>query len=181
MPMYEYLCKSCGTVEEQYAKMGATPPDCPVCLGPREQLFSRFAAPFSGSFHKYADPRRENAHMEGWWAYRKVSSISGQPEPVWLDTPQAVREFNKAEGLADPTEVPTNSTVSADGRKIVSDGMPGQWVRGVSGLPSLPSRLREMITVPAEQCSPLAATCSPVMPADYGVKPQVVEAPVEMG
>jgi hypothetical protein len=101
---------------------------------------------------------------------------------VWIENMQQLREFNKAEGLAAPGEVPTNSTVSADGRKIISDGMPGQWARGGGlGLPSMPSRLREMITVPAEQCSPLAATCSPVMPADYGVKPQVVEAPVEMG
>lgn len=108
---------------------------------------SAFAAPFMGSLTKYADSNRENAQMEGWWAYRKRSSISGQPEPTYIDSMEKLKEFNRAEGLAAPGEVPTNSTVSADGRRIISDGMPGQWARG-GGSGSLdaliPSRVWEM-------------------------------------
>ena len=118
------------------------PPDCPVCLGPRTELASRFGVIFTGPITaRYNDPKRENAHMDGFWAYRKRTSLSGQPEPVFLSTFDEMRAFNKAEGLASPGEVPTNSTITADGRRIVSDGMPGQW-RG--SMPEVPSRIWEM-------------------------------------
>jgi hypothetical protein len=96
-----------------------------------------------GSVHKYTDPNKENSHMDGYWAYRKVSSISGQPEPVYLDSMQKIKEFNSAEGLSAPGEVPTNATVSADGKRILSDGMPGNW-RG--SLPEVPSAVWRMTT-----------------------------------
>ena len=28
MPVYEYVCESCGTPQEVYAQMGASPPQC---------------------------------------------------------------------------------------------------------------------------------------------------------
>jgi hypothetical protein len=116
--------------------------------------------------------------MDGFWAYRKRSSVSGNPEPVYLDSMQAIRDFNKAEGLAAPGEVPTNSTISADGKTIQSNGMPGNWQ---CGFPSIPSRLQQMIDTPADKCKPLPATSTPCMPMSYGVSSKVVEAPPEIG
>ncbi len=177
MPVFEYQCRACGTTEERYVKHWDDMVPCPRCGVPQEKLFSRFAAPFMGSLAKYTDNKRENAGMEGFWAYRTRSSLSGQPEPCWIENMQQLRDFNKAEGLAAPGEVPTNSTISTDGRKIVSNGMPGQWQ---CGLPEMPARMREMVEVPAEQCRPLAATATPCMPIDYGMRPQVAEAPPEV-
>jgi putative FmdB family regulatory protein len=179
MPVFEFECHACQTSDERFLRHWDDPaPECFVCGEPMAKQFSRFAAPFMGSLRKYTDAKRENAEMEGFWAYKTRSSVSGQPEPVYLDSMAAVREFNKAEGLAAPGEVPTNSTVSADGRRIISNGMPGQWQCGV---PEMPSRLREMVEVPAEQCSSPAATACPSMPIDFGVRVQAVEAPPEMG
>lgn len=179
MPVFELECRACGRTEDCYfPRWDAPDPACPLCGGARERLMSRFAAPLMGSLKKYADPKREDAHAEGFWAYKTRSSASGRPEPVFLSTMEEVRAFNKAEGLADPSEVPTHSTISADGRRIVSNGMPGQWV---SSMPEMPSRLREMVNVPAEQCRAPAATAAPSMPADFGVRPEVTVAPVEVG
>ncbi len=160
MPVREYLCHLCGFFEERWMRHADDPPPpCPACGDrEREQLMSRFAAPFMGSLAKYTDQKRENAGMEGFWAYRKRSSISGNPEPVYIDSMAALKEFNKVEGLAAPGEIPTNSTISADGRRIISNGMPGQWQ---CGLPEMPSRLREMVSTPAEECHPLAASSAP--------------------
>ena len=178
MPIFEEFCPLCSATEDCYLpRWDAADPPCPRCLGPRRRLMSCFASPFSGSIHKYVDLNREGSHMDGWWAYRKRSSISGQPEPVYLDSMQAVKEFNRAEGLTAPGEVPTNSTISADGKSITSAGMPGNW----SGPCSIPSRLREMISTPAEKCSAPPGTACPSMPSDYGVRVEAVEATAEVG
>ena len=116
--------------------------------------------------------------MDGFWAYKTKSSVSGQPEAVFLDNVQAVREFNKAEGLMPPGEVPVNSTISADGKRIVSDGMPGNW-RG--NFPPIPARLQQIIDMPADQIKQAPATCTPSMPSGYGVSVKAVEAPAEVG
>jgi predicted nucleic acid-binding Zn ribbon protein len=178
MPIFEFACRACQTATERYLPHWDDPaPACFVCGDPMEKVPARFASPFSGSLRKYADPKREGAEREGYWAYRTRSSASGQPEPVWLDSVQAVREFNRAEGLAPPGEVPTHATISSDGRRLVSNGMPGQWA---SGVPEMPARLREMVEIPASQCRAPAATAAPAMPADFGVRPEITVAPVEV-
>lgn len=178
MPVFEYHCAACNSTKESFVHHWDTPVPCPTCGGPTDKLFSRFAAPYSGSMHKYMDPKREGAEMDGFWAYKKRSSLSGQPEPVFISDMQQLREFNKAEGLAAPGEVPTNATISADGKKIESRGMPGQWAEG---MPGLPARLREIIAKPAEEFSAPAATVTPCMPIDYGIRAEVVSTPpVEM-
>jgi hypothetical protein len=101
---------------------------------------SRFGVVFSGSLHKYTDPRKEGAEMDGFWAYRKLSSISGQPEATFISSMAELKAFNKAEGLSAPGEVPTNATISADGKRLQSAGMPGQWVNSMS----VPSGVWEM-------------------------------------
>jgi predicted nucleic acid-binding Zn ribbon protein len=145
MPMQDWLCAACNlTEEDKFVRRWDDPiPPCPACGGERILLFSRFAVPFSGSVHKYMDQKREGANLDGFWAVRRKSAINGVHDHVFLDTMQKVREFNLAEGLAPPGEVPTNSTISADGKRILSDGMPGQW-RGGYTQDLLPARLWEM-------------------------------------
>ena len=176
MPIYEYQCAECGRGEEHYVKRADAPaPICQVCGIDLVRLFSRFAVVFTGPITaRYNDPKRENAHQEGVWAYRKLTSLSGQPEAVFLPDWQSLRDFNKAEGLSAPGEVPTHCTISPDGRRILSDGMPGQW-RGA--LPGIPARLQEIIDKPIEEFKSPGITCTPSMPADYGVKPEVTVMP----
>lgn len=180
MPVREYLCPRCQTIGEEWRRhMDDPPTPCPDCGGEREELASRFGIVFTGQITaKYNDPKREAAHREGFWTYRKKTSISGQPEPVKIETWDQLRAFNKAEGLAAPGEVPTNSTVSADGRRIESRGMPGQWT---CGFPSIPSRLQDIIDMPAEKFRPVGASVTPRMPMNYGIKAEPVEATVEVG
>jgi putative FmdB family regulatory protein len=181
MPVRDFECLACSAIEEDVFMRRADdpPPPCPSCGSQRKQLVSKFAVPFSGSLRKYSDPNREGGRIDGFWSYRKRSSISGQPEPVFLDSMQAVCEFNKAEGLSAPGEVPTNSTVTADGKRILSDGMPGQWVRGGS-VPSIPARLREMLAKPDSEFHAPAATAVPCMPMGHGISVEAVDALPEM-
>ena len=178
MPLFEVRCDACRATDEVFLHHWySTDPPCPVCLGPRRRLMSCFASPFMGSLRKYSDLKREGAQMDGFWAYKKKSSVSGQPEAVFLDSVSAVREFNKAEGLTAPGEVPRNVQIGSDGKTLSSTGMPGNW----AGPCSMPARLREMISTPAEKCSPPPGTAAPTMPANYGVSVKAVEAPAEMG
>jgi putative FmdB family regulatory protein len=143
MPVFEYRCPECGITDEAYFSHWDNPnPPCVLCGGATERMASRFGIPLSGSIRKYNDLTKENSHQEGFWSYRKVSSVSGQPEPVYLETMEDVRAFNRAEGLAAPGEAPTNATISADGKRILSDGMPGQWRGGA--MPGVPSGVWEM-------------------------------------
>jgi len=142
MPIFESLCQSCNTMHEHYLRSWQEmDPPCSTCGGATQRMASRFGVPLSGSLHKYMDLKKEGAHQEGVWEYRTKSSVSGQPEPVYLTTMEEVRAFRKAEGLSAPGDAPTNATMSADGKKILSDGMPGQWR---SSMPSVPSRVWEM-------------------------------------
>jgi len=172
MPLYEFQC-GCGWEGEHYLRHYDDPnPPCERCGGALRRLMSRFGVVFTGALTtKYMDKNRENAHMEGFWAYRKKSSVSGQPEAEWIDTWDKLKSFNKAEGLAMPGEVPTNSTISADGRRIISNGMPGQWAGGFS----IPSRLKEIIEMPAEQIPQVPASVSPCMPIDFGMRVEAVD------
>jgi predicted nucleic acid-binding Zn ribbon protein len=178
MPVFEALCSACNTLNEHFLRHWDSPdPPCSHCGGATERMASRFGVPLSGSLGKYMDLRREGADRGGFWAYKKRSSISGQPEPIFLDSMEAVKSFNRAEGLAAPGEVPTNASISADGKRLLSAGMPGNWQ---CGLPGIPTRLQEMIDIPAADCGPCPATASPAMPANYGITIEAVDAPPEM-
>jgi predicted nucleic acid-binding Zn ribbon protein len=180
MPIKDLECRTCDAIEEDVLvrRGDDEPPPCPSCGGQRKALVSRFGTVFMGSLRKYTDLKREGASEEGFWAYRRKSSVSGQPEPVYLTSVQEVRDFNKSEGLAPPGDIPTNSTISADGKRIVSNGMPGQWS---SGVPELPARMREMLAKPDNEFSCPPATATPAMPMDHGMRAEAVEVPTEIG
>lgn len=176
MPIREFYCAQCANLEERYVKLRYTPvPPCPNCGATRIQLASRFAVVFTGPLTaRYNDPKRENAHQEGFWAHRRAADGKLSGEAVRIESWQDLKEFNRSEGLAAPGDVPTNATISKDGKRIVSDGMPGQW-RGA--LPPIPSRLQEIIDKPLAEFKPAAATAQPCMPMSYGVKPEVTVMP----
>jgi putative FmdB family regulatory protein len=129
VPIYEYWCQPCGEVEEMYRKRyGEPPPPCPRCGAERITLASRFAVVFTGDItSRYKLKDREDAYTDGVWMYRKRTSLSGEPEPVYIQTWQELREFCKAEGLSQPGEAPTNASISSDGKRLSGAGMPGQW------------------------------------------------------
>ena len=182
MPIFELHCPACHTIREEYFRHWYDQdPACPACGGLRERMASRFGVVFTGPLTaRYNNPRREGAHMEGYYAYRKRSSISGQPESVFIDSWDAHRAFQKAEGLEDG---PTNCTISRDGKKLESAGMPGQWTAGgMDPHDMVPSRVWEMdksLTSihgkdPAPQASGPPCTASAV---DAGLMEAITPAP----
>ena len=147
MPLYEFRCRDCAWESEEYLPKWDSPnPMCPDCGGRQERLVSRFGTVFMGSMHKYLDKTREGGDRDGVWMYRKRTSLSGQPEPVYLKSMAELREFSKAEGLAAPGEVPTNATISADGKRILSDGLPGQWRGALPAVPGAVYRMDKSLT-----------------------------------
>jgi putative FmdB family regulatory protein len=49
MPVYEYICRSCGTRREEIQPMGAKPPGpCAVCGGELRRVYGRVGVRFSG-------------------------------------------------------------------------------------------------------------------------------------
>src|SRR5260370_8996200 len=148
MPVFEERCAACERTTEVYlARWDDQDPACERWGGQQERLASNFAVTFTGPITaRYNDKKREGAHADGFWAYRKRSSISGQPEPVFIDNWQQLKEFNKSEGLAAPGEAPTNATISKDGKSISGDGFAGQWRGALPGVPSAFFRMNRSLT-----------------------------------
>lgn len=122
-------CPSFRQLREWLDKAEPRVKPCPTCGSALFRLVSRFGIVWTGHLTtKYNDKRSEDYHQEGHWAYRVRSSQSGEPEPVWIDSFQKQKEFCKEEGLVNPKDLPTNADISADGRKLRSQGMPGSWV-----------------------------------------------------
>lgn len=127
---YEFRCEKCGAEQERYVPRFASPnPPCEdaACDGETVKLVSGFAIIFTGPLTaRYNDRNLEGAHSEGHWATR-LRTVSGEPEPVWIDSWQAQREFCKSEGLVNPKDLPSNAEASSD-RKLSGSGMKGQWI-----------------------------------------------------
>lgn len=116
-------CKAQEVVFEWLASSFETPdPNCDFCGRQTKRQASRFAMPFSGSItSRYLDRGLEGGYMKdgGHWAWKKKDTVSGKPEPVYIDTFQAQRDYCHSEGLALPSDT-TNATISADGKSITS-------------------------------------------------------------
>ncbi len=136
MPVYERTCRdsSCteyGRIVEYYTpRFTKEDPPCAVCAGPSARIISRFGIIWTGSITaRYNDKRAENPEKDGGhWAWRRRSSISGQPEPVFISDFSQQKDFCKQEGLVNPRDLPTNAEPSSDGTQLQSRGMPGAWV-----------------------------------------------------
>jgi len=133
MPLLEAICdcSSCSIrgkpVEHFYHHFDDTPLPCAECGSPTRRIASRFGVIWTGPISaRYNDRDSANAHQEGHWAWRRRSSKSGKPEPIFLNDWQQQKEFCKEEGLANPREMPRNFEIAADGKTVKSSvGMPG--------------------------------------------------------
>lgn len=102
-------------------------PLCKSCNTPLERQVSRFATAFSGDITaRYNDKRLEGAHADGHWAWEK-NTPDGKPRQRFIKTFQDQREYCKQEGLVNPNEL-GDGQMSADGRKLETAGMKGQWI-----------------------------------------------------
>lgn len=137
MPIFETACPetSCSKyavpVEHYYAHSTDVDAPCEQCGGPTRRLVSGFNSPLMGviSASKYADrtiPGPE-AFQDGHIAWRR-KTLSGKPEPVYIDTFEKQREFCKSEGLRNPSECPRAMSPDEGGKGVVNtQGMPGCW------------------------------------------------------
>lgn len=124
MPKYASVCKECGMeFEWDSPRMTAGSKDCPQCHGATERLFFPVAAIWTKSLSAYGDPRKETFAKDdkagGHWTFEKNSAAAieaGKPLPVFIDTPQAQREYCKREGLMNPKDLPSNLTVDSSGK-----------------------------------------------------------------
>lgn len=130
MPIYENWCPACSVRREFFShRVTEENPPCESCGGTTGRIISSFQIIWTGPLTaKYNDPKLEGAEREGHWAWRRRSSLSGNPEPVYIDSFQKQTEFCKEEGLINPKDLPRNLEVSADGKSASSRGLPGQWV-----------------------------------------------------
>ena len=64
MPVYEYVCRTCGHRVEELQKAGADPPGaCPECGGEFRKAYGRVGVVFSG------------------WGFRKTDSLVPEDRP----------------------------------------------------------------------------------------------------
>lgn len=120
---YEVGCYKCRTVSEFRAPRFETPnPPCRLCGGPTDRLISAPAVVFSKRLVDYGDPSKEtwakDQRAGGHWVYERDSDRAkeeGKPVPRFIETAQDQRTYCKAEGLVNPSDLPSNLNVTADG------------------------------------------------------------------
>lgn len=133
MPIFESFCPNpdcpkCGVVSERYeSRYTDADPLCPECSGQQCRKVSQSHVVFTGPItSRYKDKSLEGAGRDGHWAWRRKSSKSGNPEPVFIDSFETQRQYCKDEGLINPKDVgPT--MMGSDGKLLSSTGLPGSW------------------------------------------------------
>lgn len=130
MPLFESICGKCGEMREYYVPHWYSPdPEC--CGEQTKRLVSEFGVVFTGvlSASKYNDPKLERAHQGPHWGWRRRSSKSGKPEPVYIETFEDQKKFCKEEGLVNPKDI-GNIEATSDGKfnSSTGRGTRGQWV-----------------------------------------------------
>lgn len=128
MPIYEYLCSTCGNVVEKVVSMTAPDPACETCGGPRKKCVSSFGIVNTGFLTtKYNDQTKEFAHQEGHWVKATDPKTGKRTVPVFIETFQQQREYCKQEGFYDPGEVGQVEMIGQDGKSMSNRGLPGAW------------------------------------------------------
>lgn len=136
MPIYENACRngSCpvyGAAFEWYAHSHDKPdPVCEMCGTTTGRMISTFSVVWAAPMSKYDNKgsqqqRATDAHVA--WRINSSRRPDGKPEKVIIDSISKQREYCRDEGLRNPTDINPNSSVSSDGRKLYTSGMPGQW------------------------------------------------------
>ena len=94
-------------------------PECPKCGGVTERQITAPAIVWSKPLGSYADPKSEGFHKQqkagGHWAMEKHPE-TGAVSKTFLATPQDQASYCKRNGLIDPKNLPTNLSISKDGR-----------------------------------------------------------------
>lgn len=156
MAVKEYVCKTpfCteyGVAFEIMLGVNAPDPKCPECLVVTEQLPSRFATPWTGTLDRYNKAGCETlngckgGHIQ--WRIRSSRLADGSAEPVRITNRQEQREFCRAEGLVDPTDVNPNLEGNSDGVWQNTSGFSGQWASTPSYLAQEPQAATWRIAV----------------------------------
>lgn len=135
MPLRESACQNhiCvlygDPVEWLEHPRGLEDPPCILCGEKTRRVWSSFGIVFTGALTaRYNEPDRDNAHVEGHWAYPRRTDDGKTPSPVWIDTWQKQREFCKENNFYRPDETGTFAEISDDGRNLTGRGCKGQWV-----------------------------------------------------
>ena len=64
MPMYEYVCRNCGsriTIRIPFAELGTTKPSCANCGSPMERVFTPVGIIYKGAGFYTTDNREGNS------------------------------------------------------------------------------------------------------------------------
>jgi len=90
MPIYEFVCESCGRIVERLQKVSDPPPDeCPECGGKMAKIMSRNSFQLKGG---------------GW--YRDLYGSSGSAKPATGDGKPAAKESKSDVASPPPTPAP---------------------------------------------------------------------------
>ena len=93
MPIYEFVCESCGRIVERLQKVNDPPPaECPECGGKMAKIMSRNSFQLKGG---------------GW--YRDLYGPSGSAKPATADGKPAAKESKTDTDAAAPSSTPAPS------------------------------------------------------------------------
>lgn len=137
MPVFECCCTNpnCSEycfVDEHYLPHSYSPDQaCEACGLPTHRIPSTFSAPWTGTLDRFREKGYEShGNTEGGHvAYRVRSSrlVGGGPEAVRITTRQEQREYIKAEGLEDPSDINPHMEIGKDGQSASFFGVKGVW------------------------------------------------------
>ena len=133
MPIREGICENeqcpiSGVPQEHYYKSDDSLNQCDCCGGPTRLVMSSFGIVWTGPIsqrYRYRDAENYHQKGDGFWATAKRTP-DGKPKSVYLDNWQAVRQFAKSEGCADPREISKNMVPNESGKGLQNTvGLPG--------------------------------------------------------
>ena len=120
MPRYRSSCFVCeNTFEWESPRMTTEDPACPTCAGPTQRAYFPVAAIWTKGIAEYGDKRSENFHKQqrdGGHVSLETDKDSGAVRKVFIDTPQAQREYCKRNNLLNPKDLPSNLSIAKDGK-----------------------------------------------------------------
>ncbi len=126
MPVFESVCvsKTCGNrgliVEHFYKHWDDPTEPCEECGERTEKIPSSFASPFMGDMgRKYVDRSLDDGDRQDLhhWVWDR-NTPDGKPKPRYIETFQQQKEWCRSNGVALPSELPSNCEASEDGRKL---------------------------------------------------------------
>lgn len=122
MPTYQSRCTPCDfAFEWQSPRMTLADPACPKCGGATERGYYAIQSIWTKPLAAYGDPKSENFYQQqqaGGHVSLETDKDTGAVRKVFIDTPQKQTEYCRRNGLLDPKNLPSNMSISADGRSF---------------------------------------------------------------